>query len=104
MRGERFQESSTIKGGSVSWKVLCARPWAIARPSLPVISQNARLRSVTVFGRSLISPDDRVMYEGVRVFRGRFFARGPDPSPTLKVLAILEVEARKTLRKVLDIP
>ena len=30
--------------------------------------------------------------------------RGLDPSPTLKVLAILEIEARKTLRKVLDIP
>ena len=28
----------------------------------------------------------------------------PHASPTLKVLAILEVEARKTLRKVLDIP
>ena len=58
------------------------RGWAIA-PSLPVsFLQNLRLRSVTVFGRSLISPDDRVMYEGVRVFRGRFFARGPEPSPT----------------------
>ena len=54
-----------------------------SRPSLPVsFLQNVRLRSVTVFGRSLISPDDRVMYEGVRVFRGRFFARGLGPSPT----------------------
>ena len=45
-------------------------------------------------------------YQGtqVREFPGKFFARGPDPSPTLKVPAILEVEARKTLRKVLDIP
>ena len=60
-----------------------ARPWAIACPSLPVsFSQNARLRSVTVFGRSLISPDDRVMYEGVRVFWGRFFARGLGASCT----------------------
>ena len=52
----------------ISGEVLRVRRWAIARPSLPVSSsQNLRLRSVTVFGRSLISPDDRVMYEGVRV-------------------------------------
>ena len=64
-------------------EVLRVLLWAIA-PSLPVsFLQNVRLRSVTVFGRSLISPDDRVMYEGVRVFWGRFFARGLGPSCAL---------------------
>ena len=49
-------------------EVLRVRRWAIARPSLPVrFWQHARLGFVTVFGRSLIYPDDRVMYEGVRV-------------------------------------
>ena len=68
----------------VPGKVGRVRGWAIARPSLPVsFLQIPRLRSVTVFGRSLISPDDRVMYEGVRVFWGRFFARGLGPSPTI---------------------
>ena len=42
----------------------------------------------------------RVCVKRVERFSGCCF----DPSPTLKVLAILEVEARKTLRKVLDIP
>ena len=58
------EKGRTKKGPGEVLRVLL---WAIARPSLPVsFSHDVRLRSVTVFGRSLISPDDRVMYEGVR--------------------------------------